>query len=242
MRMVLVFLRPPQPQEGATLHPQEPHPNQNDQRIAHHLDDAHGVAHHLGGGAQEHRGDADQRHGGDRLQDGRGEGQHHTALPGLVIGDEVRRDHRLAMAGSGSVEDAVEERQAHQSIGRGAVGLGRADEPGELAIELCLLGEDPAGETADLDRRRAAAGAERLRQRGVKRRSDQEDDNKRQRNARPRRISCRTGHRELPLAAPRSVSTHQGQCTRILLENCAPQAMLRFGWSAGISLSFLPSS
>src|SRR4029077_14127511 len=34
----------------------------------------------------------------------------------------------------------------------------------------------------------------------------------------------------------------QGQWTSNLLANCAPQAMVVFRWSSGISLSFLPSA
>src|SRR4029077_5871251 len=45
-------------------------------------------------------------------------------------------------------------------------------------------------------------------------------------------------------AAPRShtMQSSQGQWTRSLFANCAPQAIVVFGWSAGISLSFLPSA
>src|SRR5262249_53491118 len=64
-----------------------------------------------------------------------------------LVGDHVGGDHRLAVAGTGSVKDTVEERQAEQAPGRAAVRLGGADQPGELFVEFGLLGEDPADHT-----------------------------------------------------------------------------------------------
>lgn len=58
-----------------------------------------------------------------------------------------------------------------------AVGLGRADEAGELTVEFGLLGEDPAEHTAHRHRRclpaRRAEWA-RLRQRGIERAGQQQ--------------------------------------------------------------------
>ena len=42
------------------------------------------------------------------------EREHDAALPGLLVGDEIGRDHRLAVAGAGGVEHPVGEREAHQ--------------------------------------------------------------------------------------------------------------------------------
>ena len=73
------------------------------------------------------------------------------------------------MAGPGGVENAVEERDAEQRIGGAAVGLGGADRARQHAVELGLLGENPAGKAADPGRGGAARHAERLRQRDVDR-------------------------------------------------------------------------
>src|SRR5471032_2177791 len=117
-------------QEGAAFYPEQPQPNHDDQRITHDFDDPHGVAHRLGGGAEQHGGDAHDRDGREGLQYGGSEGQHDAALPSLVISYQIGRDHRLAMAGSGGVEYAVEKRDAEQSVGGAAIALGGADGAG----------------------------------------------------------------------------------------------------------------
>ena len=48
------------------------------------------------------------------------------------------------MTRAGSVENAVEERQPNQAPDRAAIGLGGADQAGELPVEFRLLGENPA--------------------------------------------------------------------------------------------------
>ncbi len=47
-----------------------------------------------------------------------------------------------------SLENAVEKRHAEQPPDRTAVGLGGANEPGELPVELILLGDDPGKDAA----------------------------------------------------------------------------------------------
>ena len=47
------------------------------------------------------------------------------------------------MPRAGSVKNTVQERQPEQAPGGAAVGLGGADQAGELTIEFGLLGEDP---------------------------------------------------------------------------------------------------
>src|SRR5664279_3508136 len=51
----------------------------------------------------------------DPDQPRRGKRQHDTAPPGFLVGNEVGRDHRLAMAGPRRMEDAVDKRDAEQS-------------------------------------------------------------------------------------------------------------------------------
>ena len=152
-RALFMLLRPQQMQERAALHPQQPQADDDDERVTHLLDDAHGVAHHLRRGAEQHRGDADDGDGGQRLHDGRRKRQHHAALPGLVVGDDVGRDHRLAVAGTGGVEDAVDEGDAEQRPGGAAVGLGGADGARQHAIEFRLFCQNPAGDGAEFRRR-----------------------------------------------------------------------------------------
>ena len=141
--------------KAVTLDPQQPRADQHDQAVADDLDDAHRVAHELGGRAEQHRGDADDRHGGQRLHHRRGERQRDAAAPGLLVGEQIGGNHRLAVAGSGGMENAVDERNSHQAPERGAVALGGADHAGQLAIEHRLPGEHPAGDAADLRSRTA---------------------------------------------------------------------------------------
>ena len=93
-----------------------------------------------------------------RLQERRGEGQDDAAPPGLLIGDEIGRDHRLAVARAGGVKDPVGESESRTAPDRAAVGLRAADGAGEHAVEFGLLGEQPAGEAVG-GRRRAARRA-----------------------------------------------------------------------------------
>ena len=136
--------------------------DQRDQRVAGELDHPLGAAHLAGGGVEQRRRDADDRHRDKRLQQRRGKRQHDAAPPGLLVGDEIGRDHRLAVTGTGGVEDAVDERHAEQRPDRAAVGLGGADDARHVAIELGLLGEHPADDAVGRRRRgRRARRAER---------------------------------------------------------------------------------
>src|SRR5262249_19118537 len=80
------------------------------------------------------------------------------------VGNEVRGNHRLAVAWARGMKNAVGERNAHEPPEGGAVALGGADEAGQFAIEQGLPAQEPAEQSA---RRRLAHGGEgaRLRQR-----------------------------------------------------------------------------
>ena len=62
-----------------------------------------------------------------RLQQRRDERQHDAAPGGLLVGDEIGGDHRLAVAGAGGVKDAVGKGDRQQRPHRRAVGLRGAD-------------------------------------------------------------------------------------------------------------------
>ena len=172
-----------------------------------------GVAHLARGGVEQRRRDADERHRDERLQQRRGERQHDAAPPGLLVGDEIGRDHRLAVARPGGVEDAVEEGDAEQRPHRAAVGLGGADDARKVLIELGLLGENPADDAVGGRRRRRCRGravnGAALREGHIEGAGRQQHDaaaaNKRERDRR-----ALTGN------------PGQGHFTDILLENAAP--------------------
>jgi hypothetical protein len=75
--------------KGPPLAPQQPRPDDDDQRVADDLDPAHGLAHRLCGRIQQHGRNADDcdcRHG---LQQRRGEGEDDTAPPRLIVRHEI---------------------------------------------------------------------------------------------------------------------------------------------------------
>src|SRR3954447_17703897 len=115
-------------EKALALDPDEPRADEGDQRVARKLDDALGVAHLPRGGVEQYRRDTDDRDGDERLQQRGCKRQHDTTPPGLFVGDEIGRDHRLAVAGAGGVEDTVDEGDAEQGPYRAAVSLGGADD------------------------------------------------------------------------------------------------------------------
>src|SRR5262249_35129410 len=139
---------------------------------------------------------------------------------------KVGRVPRRAVTRPRGMKHTIEKRNTEQRVGRTAVRLGGANEPGQHAIKFALLCKNPAGKAANFGRRRASIEAERLRHRGL-----DNDEQKQKRNGQQK-----TADRA------KSPSVDQGQCTRILLANCAPQAIVVFFWSAGIWLSALPSA
>ena len=155
--------------------------DQRDQRVARRSRSTYGAAFMVAAVAlQQHRGDADDRHRDQRLQQRRGEGQHDAAPPGLLVGDQVGRDHRLAVAGPGGVEDAVERTTGRAALHtRAAVGLGGADRPDSCGRTRPAW-RGSSRRCRRLRRRRRVrarrADAERagLRQRGVERAGDQQ--------------------------------------------------------------------
>ena len=94
---------------------------------------------------------ADEHHRGHRLQRRGNERDHHAAPDRLLIGDDIGRDDRLAMAGPDGVHDAIEEAQSRQDGcgGNGIVGLEALDAAGELSLHGLLRVDHPAEKGAD---------------------------------------------------------------------------------------------
>src|SRR5216684_1664166 len=222
--------RPQRRQRGAPFHPQQAQADQDDQRVADDLDDVDRASHGCRGRVQQRGRDPDHRHRDQRLQQRGGERQCHAAPPGLLVGDKVGRDHRLAVAWTGGMEDAVEERQSEQAPGGAAVGLGGANEAGELAVELRLLGEDEAEHAADRRRRRRrrTGAAERpgLRERGVEHARQEQHRRRQQREPNDRSPSD---------------DGFYGHFTTILLAYSEPMVSAGSRWSAPSWLSFCAS-
>src|SRR6185295_18606128 len=208
-------------QQRPALHPQETQTDQQNERVADDFDHAHGITHDLRRGAKESRDDPNDGDCGKRLQNGGCKREHNAAPPGLVVRHQIGRDHRLAVARSRGMKDTIEKGDAEQGVGSTPVRLGGANEPRQHPIKFGLLCKNPAGEAANFGRRRATIEAEWLRHRGI-------DHNKQKQKQTVQHTQSRQ-----PV---------QGQCTRILLANCAPQAIVVFFSSAGIWLSALPSA
>ena len=98
--------------ERPPLHPQQSHADDDDERVADDFDHVDRAAHGRRGRVQHRSRHAHKDHRDQRLYQRRGERQDHAARPGLVVRDDVRRDHRLAVARTGGVKNAVEERQS----------------------------------------------------------------------------------------------------------------------------------
>jgi hypothetical protein len=207
--------------EAPALHPGETGAEQRDQPVTDDLDHANRVVHRLCGRIQSDRRDADHRDRDQRLQQRRGERERDASPPGFFIGKQVGRDHRLAVARSRSVKDAVQKRQAEQAPNGRAVDLGGADEAGHRAVEFGLLGEQPADHAADLGRWRdgpRSAKGRGLRKRAVERaRPCEEDKRGSQGNERK--------HERSPVSPPggeANEAAHHGHFTETLLANMAP--------------------
>ena len=95
--------------ESAALGPDQPGAERRDQRVAGDLDRALRPAHGFRGGVEQPGADADDQHRDQRLHQRRGERQRDAAPRGFLVGDQIGRDHRLAVAGPGGMEDAVGE-------------------------------------------------------------------------------------------------------------------------------------
>src|SRR5262245_21944099 len=122
------------------------------------------------------------------------------------------------------MEHTIEKRNTEQRVGRATVRLCSANEPGQHPIKFGLLCKNPAGKATNFGWRRIEA--ERLRHRSL-----DKDEQKQKRNGQQKSAE-----------RAKSQPADQGQCTRILLANCAPQAIVVFFWSAGIWLNALPSA
>ena len=85
-------------QKSAPFDPQQSCTEKRDEAVADDLNDANGVAHQLRGRAKENGGDRDDGHRGQGLHDGRGERERDASAPCLLIGEQVRGNHRLAMS------------------------------------------------------------------------------------------------------------------------------------------------
>ena len=96
--------------ERPALHPQKPQPNDDDQRVAQRLDHVDRHLHRRCGRIQHRGRDPDQHHRDQSLKNGGGKGEHNAAFPRLLVGDEIGRDHRLAVTGTGRMKHAIRER------------------------------------------------------------------------------------------------------------------------------------
>ena len=197
--------------EPAALGPDQPGAERRDQRIARDLDGPFSTAHGFGSGVEQPGTNPHDQDGNQRLHQRRGERQHDAAPRGLLVGDQIGRDHRLAMAGTGGVEDAVGERDRQQRPDRRAVRLGGADGRGHLAVEFRLLGENPADDAAGPRFGGTLRGAERrLRQHHMHQPVEQHHP------------GHRRGAHHQAAREPRAGFRDHGHCTVILLANIAP--------------------
>ncbi len=219
--------RPQRPQQAAALVPHQPGAKQRDQRVAGDLDGALGAAHGLGGDVQQPRADADDRHRHQRLQQRRHQRQHDAAPGAFLIGDQIGRNHRLAVTGAGGMEHAIGKRDPDQGPDRAAIGFGGADRAGHLLVERRLLRQQPADHAARLRLGRAAGrraewiGGERGVQRAIGDQTGGEQPAAKQRQS-GWRPPCADRDAEGGHRPSATLNKAHGQVTAILLANIAP--------------------
>src|SRR5581483_10786902 len=96
-------------QEAAAFDIEKSQADQDDESITCDLDQMDGQSDRLRGCTKQDGSDGYDDDGDHRLDGRRHKWQHNAAAPGLLIGDEVRGDHGLAMPRADSVENAIDE-------------------------------------------------------------------------------------------------------------------------------------
>ena len=131
---------------------------------------------------QGRREDDADRH--ERLQQRRRRRQDDAAPQGLFIGDEIGRDHRLAVARPARVEHAIGEGEEDHAEREAVIVARRLQRGLQLPVEPRLLGEDPAPDAGAALGCLADADAERVLRRGGHsagdERAEAEDDERRE--------------------------------------------------------------
>jgi hypothetical protein len=111
---------------------------------------------------QQHGGDPDERDGDQRLHERRREAHRKTLCERALAGDEIRGDHRLAVAGSRRMEDAVGEANPGERPERRAVALQRQDGRLQAPIKTALDRQNPRPKTLGRRSRLAQSSPERV--------------------------------------------------------------------------------
>ena len=101
----------------------QPEAEQRHQRVGDDADPVGGIADGGAGEGEARRHDADQDDRDQRLQHRRDEAEDDAAPELTLVGENVGRDHHLAVTGPRGVEDAVEEAQRAEHPERVVVGL-----------------------------------------------------------------------------------------------------------------------
>ena len=113
--------------EAAALGPDQPRAERRYQGVACNLDHLLGIAHGAGGGIEQPGANRDDHYRDQRLHQCGGKRQHDAAPGCLLVGDQIGRDHRLAVAGSGGMKDPVGKGYRKQGPDRRSVRLRGAD-------------------------------------------------------------------------------------------------------------------
>ena len=149
-----------------------------------------------------------------RLQHGGREREHDAAPPRLLVGHHVGGDHRLAVAGPGRVEHAVQERKPRAAPTRRCRPPWRRARVAQPEVEFGLPGHDPAHN----------AFRRRRRRRGCGRTADAERRGLRERRIDQAAVSATATITAASFRPQRCHGAPSGSlaCHRILLANWAP--------------------
>ena len=125
---------------AARQRPQHPGTDGGDQRIAGGFQVAGGVPHRQPGDVEQRGQHTDQQHRREALHQGSQKGEQDAAPHRAFVGQQVGRDHRLAVARPDGVKDAVDQGDRHQGeSGDGTAGpVHRAHGGGQAAVQVAL--------------------------------------------------------------------------------------------------------
>ena len=153
-RLEVELRRPCRPND---LAPDQPASQRDDQCVGDNLEIETGPGHRDAGHVQDHRCHQDQRDGAAGLRERCDERQHDAVSQALAGGEQIGRDHGLAMTGAGGVNDPVQEGETEQSPGGMAVVAHGANRRRHVLIEIDLHRDEEIEEPWEKRRSRHSA-------------------------------------------------------------------------------------
>jgi hypothetical protein len=148
-------------EKGAPLHVCQSKTDENHKAVAHDLDDVDRSSDRRRRRTEKDRYDRHDGDGNGGLNARRREREDDAATPSLAIGDDIGRNHGLAVTGTYGVKDAVQEGDGEQAARGRAILLAGPNVARQRAIEFRLFHENPPRQARGRHARRGMPGTER---------------------------------------------------------------------------------